>query len=267
MDDVRRQLDELRRARQPRPASMVSRQHAQIGGLAGVLGGGETRCCGRAYWLIETPVDQVCAAHGLKAPRPPASLPYPRDLPAGVTPPGIDPRRTVVLDIETGGFAGTPIFLIGLVLLDQQPICVRQFLARDYPEEEAILRAMAETARSRDTWITFNGKSFDAPMLHDRATLHRIRLTPPRLHLDLLHAARRTWRGVLPNFRLATLEREILKHERVGDVPSSDVPDLFHHFMRTGNAAPLRPVLEHNRIDLVSSLELLVRLAGTLPKE
>jgi hypothetical protein len=168
----------------------------------------------------------------------------------------------MVIDIETGGFAGTPVFLIGLVLLDRWPLVVRQFLARDYPEEDAILRALAELAAQRSTWVTFNGKSFDEPMLRDRATLYRIPLPPPQLHVDLLHAARRAWRGELPDFRLATLEQRILGRQRVGDVPSCDVPDLFHYFIRTGNAAPLRPVLEHNRIDLLSATELLLRLSG-----
>lgn len=167
----------------------------------------------------------------------------------------------MTLDIETGGFSGTPVFLIGLVFLDQRPLTVRQFLARDYPEEETILRALAELAVQRDTWVTFNGRSFDEPMLRDRATLYRVALMPPRLHVDLLHAARRAWGSSLPNCRLTTLEQHILRRARIGDIPSSDVPDLFHHFMRTGNAAPLRPVLEHNRIDLVSATELLVRLS------
>ena len=147
------------------------------------------------------------------------------------------------------------------MLLDRRPLSVRQLLARDYPEEEAILRALAETAAERDVWVTFNGKSFDEPFLRDRATLHRVPLTPPATHVDLLVAARRAWRGKLPNFKLGTLEQHILRRERIGDVPSCDVPDLFHHFIRTGNAAPLRPVVQHNQIDLVSATELLLRLS------
>ena len=61
--------------------------------------------------------------------------------------------------------------------------------------------------------------------------------------------------------RLETLEQHVLSRTRVGDVPSCDVPDLFHHFVRTRNAAPLRPVLEHNQLDLVSCAELLLQLA------
>jgi uncharacterized protein YprB with RNaseH-like and TPR domain len=179
----------------------------------------------------------------------------------------VDPAHTLVMDIETGGFSGTPVFLIGVVALDSRPLAVEQWLARDYPEEEAILRRLARWSGRRSTWVTFNGKSFDAPFVLDRARVHGIELRPPEAHLDLLHAARRRWRTRLPDCRLATLERRVLGRVRVGDVPSSDVPDLFHHFIRTRNAAPLRPVLEHNRIDLVSSTELLVRLSRRKPPE
>jgi hypothetical protein len=173
----------------------------------------------------------------------------------------LDPAETLVLDIETGGFSGTPVFLIGVVALDSRPLQVEQWLARDYPEEQAILRRLARWACKRRTWVTFNGKSFDAPFVLDRARLYGIELPPPEVHVDLLHAARRRWRNELPDCRLETLERHILSRDRVGDVPSCDVPDLFHHFIRTRNAAPLRPVLEHNQIDLVSSTELLLQLS------
>ena len=166
------------------------------------------------------------------------------------------------MDIETGGFSGTPVFLIGAIALDDWPPRVWQWLARDYPEERAILSAFAAWASQRPTWITFNGKSFDAPFLQDRAVVHRVALPAPVVHFDLLHAARRRWRAELPDCRLGTLEQHILRRTRIGDVPSGDVPELFHHFCRTGNARPLRPVLEHNRIDLVSCAELYLRLTA-----
>jgi len=172
----------------------------------------------------------------------------------------IDPARAMVLDIETGGFAGVPVFLIGVVLLDETPLRVQQFLARDYPEEEAILHAFAELAARRDTWVTFNGRSFDEPFLRDRAARYRLPLPKVQHHIDLLHAARRRWPRGLPNHRLGTLERYVLRRPRVGDIPSSDVPDLFRHFIETRNARVIAPVLDHNRRDLVACTELLAIL-------
>lgn len=172
----------------------------------------------------------------------------------------VDLERVVLLDIETGGFAGTPVFLIGLLSLRGGPAVIEQLLARDYPEERAIMERLAEVLRGDAAVVSFNGKTFDLPFLQDRAARHHVRLATPALHVDLLHAARRRWRGVLPDCRLETLEAEVLGRRRVGDIPGSDVPDLFHHFYRTGNAAPLRGVLEHNRRDLLASAELLLEL-------
>ena len=258
MSDLGRQLDDLKAGLQPyHPVCSPSIGGTTLG-AAQAFGGRELICSGRACWLVETPLASVWAD----------ATPLGLDL-AGqlalldgsATDLGI--RRALVLDIETGGFSGFPVFLIGVIALDAWPLRVVQFLARDYPEEEGILRALVDLCAARDAWVTFNGKSFDEPFLRDRATLHRVPLPPPRVHVDLLHLARREWRGVLPNCRLSTLEQEVLGRTRVGDIPSGDVPDLFRHFLRTGNAAPLRPVLEHNRRDLASCVELLVRLAAT----
>jgi uncharacterized protein YprB with RNaseH-like and TPR domain len=253
MSDIRRQLDDLKAGRPARHAVRRTSPGAAPAGLGELLGGHEYTCDGLVCWRIDTPFKARGASDATLFGSPVAVT---ADI--GID---LDPHRAALLDIETGGFSGFPVFLIGVVPLDTWPLCVVQFLARDYPEEEGILRALATLCAARDTWITFNGKSFDEPFLRDRATRHHVPLPPPRLHVDLLHLARRTWGGRVTNCRLTTLEQEVLGHTRVGDVPSSDVPDLFQHFMRTGNAAPLRPVLEHNRRDLVSCVELLLRLA------
>jgi uncharacterized protein YprB with RNaseH-like and TPR domain len=262
MSDVRRRLDDLKAAGTARASRGAAQRQPGATRLVDVIGGCERQCAGRPYWILETLFDRACPQHAVQ----PEALATPLHHRHGRAPPVvIEPRRTLVVDIETGGFAGMPVFLVGLVLLDQRPLSVVQLLARDYPEEETVLRALAEVTAGRDTWVTFNGKSFDEPFLRDRATLHHVPLPGPQMHLDLLHAARRMWRHELPNCRLKTLEEHILKRVRVGDIPSSDVPDLFLHFIRTGNAAPLRPVLEHNQIDLVSATELLLRLSRPVP--
>jgi hypothetical protein len=220
-------------------------------------GGQEYECSAGRCWRVDTGFDAICATHRIDAAQLQCLLVYL----GGPTPVTIDPVTAVVLDIETGGFSGTPLFLAGLVRLDKTPLCVTQFLARDYPEEAAVLEGLAAMTLGCTTWITFNGKSFDAPFVADRATQHRILVPTPQLHFDLLHAARRTWRSETRDCRLSTLEQHILGRRRDGDVPSRDIPDLFHYFIRTGNAGPLRPVLAHNRLDLVTATELLLRLA------
>ncbi|MFH1747592.1 MAG: ribonuclease H-like domain-containing protein [Planctomycetota bacterium] len=224
--------------------------------LAELLGGQERRCGRRAVWQIETPFVQVCRRQQVELPPGVAALSH-RRQPAPIG--ELNPERGLVIDIETGGFAGNEVFLVGFVPLDERPLRVVQYLVRDYPEEETLLRCIAELARQRDEWVSFNGKSFDEPFLLDRAARFHVALQRPTRHIDLLHVARRLWRDELPNCKLQTLEQHLLGWQRVGDVPGSDIPDLFHHFMRTGNARPVRPVLEHNQLDLISCTELLLR--------
>jgi uncharacterized protein YprB with RNaseH-like and TPR domain len=256
MADLHRRLDDLKvRATGPVGPRAASEPTART--LAEVVGGRERRCTSVGYWHLETDFGVACARHGLRPPKLATEL----GLTAPFTPAaGLDPWRSLVLDIETGGFSGTEVFLIGFVPLDARPLRVVQFLARDYAEEEAIVRMIARLAATRDTWVTFNGKSFDEPFLRDRAARHHIPFRPLADHVDVLHLARRQWRSELPNCRLQTLEQHRLGWQRVGDVPGADIPDLFHHFIRTKNAAPLRPVLEHNQLDLISSTDLLLQL-------
>jgi uncharacterized protein YprB with RNaseH-like and TPR domain len=262
MERLRRRLDDIGRAGRhaTNPAAAPITPARAISQLCDLVGGRELRQAGVPLWEITTTFTDCCHRHSLAMPRRLAEVMAPTLLPTPDLRAPCDPRRTIVVDIETGGFAGTEVFLIGVVLLDEWPLRVVQWLARDYPEEAGILRAMAALARRYDTWVTFNGKSFDEPFLRDRAAVHRVTLPQPAEHIDLLHHARRRWRSGLPNCKLQTLEQYLLGWQRVGDVPSCDIPDLFHHFIRTGNAAPVRPILEHNQLDLTSCTELLLRL-------
>ncbi len=266
VDELRKRLDELKvRASAPQPAAPqpaangvgVSSAPLAVAQLADLIGGRERICGSTVCWHIETPFAQACERHGFALP------PHVFNWQAQLLPmpaAGLDPARTVAIDIETGGFSGTEVFLVGLVPLDSRPLHVVQFLARDYAEEEAVLHAIAELGQQRDTWVTFNGKTFDEPFLRDRAVRYRVTLKPPANHVDVLQAARRRLRGQVPNCRLQTLEQHLLGWQRIGDVPGSDIPSLFHHFIRTGNAAVIRPVIEHNQLDLISCTELLLRL-------
>lgn len=252
MKSLRHKLEEIRLA-SGRPAVAPAPGYATPRSVAEVLGGqvlasGDVPC-----WQIETPVAALSPAAATVAARV-----YPRLDIAGAR--AGAPGRALFFDLETGGLPGAPVFLVGVAVLDQRGPRLVQWLARDYPEEAAILAAFAQTAGDCPLWVSFNGKSFDEPVLRDRAQVHRVVMPPCLRHYDLLHAARRAWRGRVSNCRLVTLEAEILGVPRVGDVPSAEIPALFHHFIRTGNAAPLRGVLEHNRRDLITLIELIDRL-------
>lgn len=183
------------------------------------------------------------------------------------TPPATEPGLTrlaerglqgaLFLDLETGGLASSPVFLAGTMHWNGSDFVLRQYFARHYGEERALIAAVAEASRGFDTLVTFNGKSYDAPFLAGRAVVHGVRLRLPAHHLDLLHVARRRWKRVLPNCRLQTLELRVCRRRRSGDVPSEEVPGLYHDFVRHGDPWRLIPVFHHNLLDVITMGEIL----------
>lgn len=166
-------------------------------------------------------------------------------------------ERALFLDLETGGLASSPVFLAGTMHWNGEDFVLRQYFARHYGEEAALVRALADLARGFETLVTFNGKSYDAPFLRTRAVLHGVRLELPPGHVDLLHAARRRWKGRFEDCRLQTLERHVCRRRRSGDVPSDEVPGLYHDFVRSGDPYRLIPVFHHNLLDVITMGEIL----------
>jgi uncharacterized protein len=169
----------------------------------------------------------------------------------------MDPARVLFLDLETGGFSGSPVFLAGTMRWNGSDFVLRQYFARHYGEEATLLRALADASRDAEALITFNGKSYDVPFLRDRARVHAAPLLVPEVHLDLLHPARRRWRGRWMDCRLQTLERYVCRRRRGGDVPSDEVPGLYHDFVRRGDPYRLIPVFHHNLLDVITMHEIL----------
>ncbi|MCA9269431.1 MAG: ribonuclease H-like domain-containing protein [Planctomycetales bacterium] len=176
------------------------------------------------------------------------------------------PHRAALLDLETCGFAGSMVFLVGLIHSDGQELTLTQWLARNYAEEPSMLWSLQRQLAECDVLLTFNGKSFDWPMVRDRCVLHRLAapsedFAPPH-HLDLLHLARRRYRRELPDCRLQTLERYLCGRRRAGDIPGSEIPAAYHRFARTGAMDQMQSVLHHNALDLVTLLQVSLTLAA-----
>ena len=164
-------------------------------------------------------------------------------------------------DLETTGLTQTPLFLIGAMTWEEGSLVIRQFLARDYGEEAAVIQLFLELAAEKRLFITFNGVSFDLPFLHHRAETHEIPAVLHAHHFDLLHESRRVWRTQCPNCQLQTLEQHICGHPaRIGDIESELIPAAYQAFVRNGNAGQLGQIMHHNKLDLVSMAELLTRL-------
>ena len=170
------------------------------------------------------------------------------------------PEDVALFDLETTGLASTPIFLVGAMSWEGDGLVVRQYLARNYSEEPAILSLFLDWAATKALLVSFNGKSFDLPYARVRAAANGIPFSLDLPHFDLLHVARRVWKDTLSNHRFQTLETHICGRVRSSDIPSCDIPDAYHAYVRTANAAELVEILEHNLLDLVTLADLMVRL-------
>lgn len=166
-------------------------------------------------------------------------------------------ERVLFLDLETGGFAGSPVFLAGTMRWNGSDFVLRQYFARHYGEEASLIRALEVETRGFEALVTFNGKSYDVPFLRDRARVHAVAFGVPEIHVDLLHPARRRWRGRWVDCRLQTLELYVCRRRRSGDVPSEEVPGLYHDFVRRGDPYRLIPVFHHNLLDVITMHEIL----------
>ncbi len=176
-----------------------------------------------------------------------------------------DPAACLYLDTETTGLgpgAGTVAFLIGLAFWDEGPgLVVEQLLVRQLGEEEPALARVEERIARASMLVTYNGKSFDMPVLRTRFVMNRMVAPPEPPHLDLVHVARRLHKGRGIGTRLGAMEREVLGFVREDDVPSGEVSACYLHFLRTGDARSLLGVVEHNAWDVVS-MAALVGLYG-----
>lgn len=166
------------------------------------------------------------------------------------------------LDTETSGLSGgtgTYAFLVGAARFIEGKFVLKQFFMRDPAEEPALLEGLAGFLAPCEALVTFNGKSFDAPLLVTRYSLHQIPVPFKNYaHLDLLPLARRLWRDRLPSRALKYLEEHILEFSRTSDeTPGYEIPWLYFDYLRSGNARPLAGVFYHNAMDVVAMAALL----------
>jgi uncharacterized protein YprB with RNaseH-like and TPR domain len=187
-----------------------------------------------------------------------------------------DPEKWLFLDTETTGLAGgtgTYAFLVGLAWWDAGGLQTEQLFMRDFAEEHSVLHELCARIAERPVLVTFNGKSFDWPLLENRFTMTRA-IPTPRLaaHLDLLHPARALWKLRLGSVRLVELERHVLDAPRLGwhredDVLSALIPQHYFDYLRGGSAEPLAGVMRHNQMDLRGLAALFGKIDMLLAEE
>ena len=167
-----------------------------------------------------------------------------------------DARRILYLDTETTGLstgAGTLAFLVALGFYEDASFVVEQYLMEDYDQESDLLDRLLARVEDFDCLVTYNGKSFDVPLLEVRCVMNRLNSRLRKMtQLDLLHSARRLYKMRVASCSLGNMERTILEHERQGDIPSAEIPECFFAYVKDRDPARMNIVLDHNRQDVLS---------------
>lgn len=239
-----RRLSRLRSAAAPAMPRVGGDGHAAV--LAATLGGIARDAVAVVESHHRVPIDRAALAR----------LPVPIDA----------DRPLVCLDLETTGLAtgpGTLAFLVGLGTWDGERLTVRQLLLSDHAGEPALLALIDQALDGDGALVTYNGRSFDWPLLVARYRLHGRPPPPLAGHHDLLPVARQLWRPRLGDARLATIERGVCGVERADDLAGALVPERYFRYLRERRPELLRSVLEHNRDDIVT-LGLLLGALGRL---
>lgn len=183
----------------------------------------------------------------------------------------VPPESLLYLDTETTGLAGgtgTVAFMVGLAWIEGGALRIVQWLLAGFSAEGALIERVSERLTRAGVIVSFNGKSFDLPLLKARARLVGEDLpTDGRVHLDLLHVTRRLLRSGWPDCRLRTAEARALRLERTDDLPGAEAPAAWRRWLERGESSQLGRVADHNRADLLALVALLALLARPTARE
>ncbi len=280
-ESLRRRLEELNRERLPTPPALAATKpkpqagrpatnEPSISKPAGDLLSSAVVCEneGGEHLVMPLALDVLWpSGEALVASR----LEHLQSLPAGQLVTGYGPLvsalpgRAVMLDLETCGLGGAALFLVGLLRQIDGQLTVELLFARNYAEERAVMLSLWERLADADAVATYNGKSFDWPMVMDRSRrhlLHKSQTLREPHHVDVLHAARRRWRGRLPDCKLQTIERLVCRRARSGDIPGNQIPAAYDAYVRTGRPQEVEAILHHNALDLITLLDIAMRVAA-----
>jgi uncharacterized protein YprB with RNaseH-like and TPR domain len=177
----------------------------------------------------------------------------------------VDLRSALFFDTETTGLAGgtgTVPFLIGIGWFEDESMRIQQLFLPEMGREAPMLHWLAERVAQSSCVVSFNGKSFDWPLLRTRFVLNRVPAPALPPHLDLLHCARRVLRPRLRSIRLVELERKVLGMYREDDISGALIPQLYFDYLDGGDVAPMAKVIEHNANDLIALAALVAELVS-----
>lgn len=180
-----------------------------------------------------------------------------------------DISEFVFFDTETTGLSGgtgTIPFMIGAGRFNGDQFVLEQFFLRNPAEEKAQLAALTEFVDGAKAVVSYNGKSFDLPIINTRYILNRLSNPFDEMgHIDLLHITRRVWKRRLKQCNLGNIEKEILDFYRTDeDIPGYLVPEFYRNYIIDGDASQIAKIFYHNEVDVVSLSALFSTLAAIL---
>ena len=177
-------------------------------------------------------------------------------------------EQLLFFDTETTGLgvgAGNIPFMIGIGFYDKDQFVTEQCFMRNPAEERAMLHYFTELLSRFSHLVTFNGRTFDWPIIKSRYVMNRMTFKEGTFrHLDLLYASRSFWRNTLSSCRLGKVEEERLGFKRIDDVPGSLAPMLYFQFIAEGNPSILQGVFIHNEHDILSLATLAIHFERAL---
>ncbi len=167
---------------------------------------------------------------------------------------GVSREEVLFMDTETTGLAGgtgTCAFIVGIGYFSDEDLILEQHLMRDFEEEHSLLSTIKQRIQARPIPVTFNGKTFDIPLLKNRFILQRLDFPDMQAHFDLLHPCRRMWNH-FSSCSLNSLEKNLLEFNRKKDIEGSEVPHYFRAYLENKNWKLLQPIFRHNCLDIIS---------------
>lgn len=170
--------------------------------------------------------------------------------------------KLLFYDLETTGLsggAGTLAFLAGFGWIENGKLIINQYFLHDFPGEIDFLLLIQELLGEDKILVSYNGKSFDHPLLRTRFLMKGMKL-PLISEIDLLHTSRRLWKNRLPSCRLSIIEEKILDIHRINDIPGIEVPDIYFNFLKTNITEPLEGVFRHHLQDIKSLASLFAHI-------
>ncbi|MCF7859396.1 MAG: ribonuclease H-like domain-containing protein [Candidatus Cloacimonetes bacterium] len=177
------------------------------------------------------------------------------------------------IDTETTGLTGgtgTYVFLIGVGYFSEAKFVIKQYFLTDVCNEKDLIEVFAQELNLNKIYVSFNGKSFDIPLLNTRSIFHKCNTEINCCgNIDLLHISRRIWKDKLNEFSLQNIEHHILKsnRNREKDIPGSAIPDAYFNYLINKNANEMKNVIQHNKLDILNLAVLLGKMNSILFSE